>query len=77
MFHAEHAYRAIVTSCVAMGRMCCVHMLKISGEHALTRLKPASNDPEDAKVMSSCDEIAHTPSTANAKHLLSILDILS
>lgn len=57
--------------------MCCVHMLKISGEHALTRLKPASNDPEDAKVMSSCDEIAHTPSTANAKHLLSILDILS
>ena len=72
-----HAYRAIATSCVAMGRVCCVHMLKISGEDALTRLKPASNDQEDAKVMSSCNEIAHTPSTADAKHLLPILDIMS
>ena len=72
-----HAYRDIVTSCIAPGRMCCVHVLKISGEHAITRLKPASNDPEDAKVMSSGSDIAHTPSTANTEHLLSILDMLS
>jgi len=55
--------------------MCCVHMLKISGEHALTRLKPTSNDSKDAKVMSSCNEIAHTPYTANATHLLSKLGV--
>lgn len=28
-------------------------------------------------MMDSCNEIAHTPSTANAKHLCSILDVLS
>ena len=53
-----------------------MHMLKISGEHALTRLKPASNDPEDANVMSSGSEVVHTPLTANAKHLPSTLDTL-
>ena len=71
-----HAYKDIVTSCIAPGRMCCVHVLKISGEHAITRLKPASNDPEDANMMSSGSEVVHTPLTANAKHLPSTLDTL-
>ena len=29
-----HAYRALVTSCIAVRSMCCVRMLKISSEHA-------------------------------------------
>lgn len=29
-----HVYWAIVTSCIAVRSMCCVHMLKISSEHA-------------------------------------------
>ena len=41
--------------------------LKIDGEHALTKLRPASND---AKLMNSCEEIAHPPSIAEAQNLL-------